>query len=59
MLGDRIPPHLIFKYFGGKMNHKLLNKTLMEANRELRAELKRVIVELKYTQALYKLLEKK
>ena len=41
------------------MNYKLLNKTLKTANRELRAELKRVIVELKYTQALFKILEKK
>ena len=41
------------------MNHKLLNKTLKTANRELRVELKRVIVELKYTQALFKTLEKK
>ena len=36
------------------MNHKLLNKTLKKVNRELRAELKRVVIELKYTQALYK-----
>jgi len=41
------------------MNHKLLNKTLKKTNRDLRIELKRVIVELKYTQALFKLLEKK
>ena len=41
------------------MNHKLLNKTLSATNRELRAELKQVIVELKYTQALFKTLEKK
>ncbi len=41
------------------MNHKLLNKILKETNRKLRAELKRVIVELKYTQALFKTLEKK
>lgn len=41
------------------MNHKLLNKTLKKTNRELRAELKRVVVELKYTQALFKLLKKK
>ena len=40
------------------MNYKLLNKTLKKTNRDLRAELKRVIVELKYTQALFKLLEK-
>jgi hypothetical protein len=37
------------------MNHKLLNKTLREVNRKLRAELKQVVIELKYTQALYKL----
>ena len=41
------------------MNHKLLNKTLKETNRKLRAELKRVIVDLKYTQALFKLLKEK
>ena len=28
------------------MNHKLLNKTLKETNRELRAELKQVQIEL-------------
>jgi hypothetical protein len=31
---------------GGQMNHKLLNKTLKIANRELRAELKQVQIEL-------------
>jgi len=46
MLGGRVPSHLIFKYFGGQMNHKLLNKTLKTANRELRAELKRLQIEL-------------
>lgn len=40
------------------MNHKLLNKTLKETNRKLRAELKQVVIELRYTQALFKLLEK-
>ncbi len=40
------------------MNHKLLNKTLKKTNRKLRAELKRVVIELRYTQALFKLLEK-
>ncbi len=34
--------------------HQQTIKTLRKVNRELRAELKRVIIELKYTQALYK-----
>ena len=41
------------------MNHMLLNKRLKKANRKLRAELKRVVVDLKYTQALFKLLKEK
>ncbi|MCP5019603.1 MAG: hypothetical protein GY938_30620 [Ketobacter sp.] len=41
------------------MNHKELNRTLGKANRELRAELRRVTADLKYIQALFKLSEKK
>lgn len=38
----------------GMNTHQQTIKTLRKMNRELRAELKRVIIELKYTQALYK-----
>ena len=40
------------------MNHKLLNKTLKKVNRELRAELKRVVIELFYVRSQLKLIEK-
>ena len=40
------------------MNHKLLNKTLKKANRELREENERLKAHVLYVNALYKTLKK-